>query len=234
MAGRIIAATVVVLLVAVAMAAEQCPSNAPEAGTCSAQSDQTSPAQQPDDLAATVMQEARRKRLELFQEWGFTLQDLLVIRTYKARMHRIRDQLEDALQQLAVVMYTENEDPQVRKQTAEQIAERCRKLQEEDRKLQEELMERVGAKDDPLKLAGLMLMGCVDSGRRVLCEISPGVAGGAQGTGLPLARGHELRQSLGGPPQRPRRPRAWWHRRRPAFSQPSQPQQAPTQQPPAQ
>lgn len=201
-------------LVAAAMAAgDNCPScQADEQKEClSCQSGHTSGNEAADNLAVVVREDTRRERIETMQEWGFSLQELQLIRAYKARMHRLKEQLDDALQTLAVVMYSRYEDPQQRLEAAQKALQRCQELQREDERLQQELIERVGAADDPVKMAGLILLGAVGGGRRTLCEVHVGVAGGAQATGGALP-GPQLRHTLGGPP-RPRRAWGWWWRR---------------------
>lgn len=206
----------VVLLAAWAQAAEQCAPASNQPAQPTAASDK------PDDLAATLRTESLQTRIKTMQEWGFSLQELQLIRAYKRRMHAVREQLEDALQALAVTMYTEYEEPEQRKKAAQEAVERCRRLAEEDRRLQDELIERVGAKDDALKMAGLILLGAVDGGRRVMCEVSPGVAGGAQGAGLHI-----------GPVARPRPgPPAWrWNNRARWMFRGRQPATPPAEQP---
>jgi hypothetical protein len=182
--------------------ADECPSQAqpltpPAATLGSGEKGQGAELEPADSLAQVLRQETLQDRLEIAREWGFEPQQLLLIRAYKARMQRLHWEMTEALQQLAVVMYTPADDPGQRQAAARAAVERCRQLAEQDRQLQEELIERLGARDDPVKMAALMLLGAVGQ-RRTVCEIRPGVAGGAQGAPA-LLQGPNLRHSLSEP-----------------------------------
>ena len=192
---------------------------------CESNTAPTADTEPADNLATVVREDTRRERIETLQEWGFTLQDLQLIRAYKMRMHRLKEQLDDALQNLAVIMYSRYEDPKQREEVARAALEKCQAIQREDERLQQELIERIGAKDDPVKMAGLILLGAVYGGRRTMCEVHVGVAGGAQATGASLG-GPQLRQTLGGWRARPPRPWRWW-RHFPGARGPQQPAQPP-------
>ncbi len=211
----------VIYIVALAAAADggnpARPANHEDCRQCAAEQDARGAAgdQPADNLAAVLREDTRRERIQTLQEWGFTLQELQLIRAYKMRMHRLKEQLDEALQNLAVIMYSRYEDPKQRLEVARAALEKCQQIQREDERLQQELIDRVGARDDPVKMAGLILLGAVSGGRRTMCEVHVGVAGGAQATGGALP-GPQLRHTLGGPPK-PWRPRVWrwWWRQAP-------------------
>ncbi|MCD6350588.1 MAG: hypothetical protein J7M26_00605, partial [Armatimonadetes bacterium] len=211
-AGICIALAVFLLAVA-SYGAEQCQATAGDGQQCESGQSQ----QNPDNLALTIKQDAVKERLETLQAWGFTGSDLLLIRRYKAQMHRLREQMEDALQELAVQMYSDAPDPQEQAEVAQKIVEKISALQQQDRQLQQELIRQIGANSNPMKMAGLMLLGAVANGRRTMCEVKPGVSGGSQGPGIPLHgfRAPGAQSAVAGAGQgrwrRPGRPpRFWW------------------------
>ncbi|MBC7289432.1 MAG: hypothetical protein H5T86_15595 [Armatimonadetes bacterium] len=162
-----------------------------------------------DNLAAVIVGDAIREQIQTYRDWGFSPQDLRLIFTYKARMHQLRQQLDDALQKLAVVMYTRYEDPELRLKAAREAMAECRRVQQEDERLQQELIQKLGAENDPVKMAGLVLLGVASGGRRTLCQVKVGVAGGAQAIGSRVAT-PGLRQSFnGGQGNRERWLRRW-------------------------
>ncbi len=173
-------------------AAEQCGAQAQVTGDGVA----AQPAPQPDNLAAVVTGEALKQRFGPIEAWGFSQEDMRLIFWYKLQMHRLQAQLQDQLQTLAVAMYSEYADPADQQQAARDALDKYRQVEEQDRQLQEQLLQRLDAADDPVKLSGLILLGVYGNGRRSLCEVKPGVSGGAQGVGLGL-QGLGLRGSMG-------------------------------------
>lgn len=175
-------------------AAEPCGAQAQVAGDGLA----SQPPSRPDNLAAVVAGEDLKQRFGPLEAWGFTQEDMKLIFWSKVQMHRLREQLEDQLQALAVAMYSESADPGEQQQAARDALDKYRSIEEQDRQLQEQLLQRLGAADDPVKLSGLILLGVYGSGRRSLCEVKPGVSGGAQGVGVGL-QGLGLRGAIGRP-----------------------------------
>jgi hypothetical protein len=186
---------VVVVIAGIASADEGC-------ATCGKSEGQqvSSPTTQPkpDDLGIVLKSEALGERIGTMQEWGFTAEDMRAIRIAKLRMLRLKQQLEDELQALAVAMYSKNDDPAARLEAAKQAVEKCKRIEQQDKQLQDELVRAVGAADDPVKMAGLILLGAVGGGRRTMCEVRPGVAGGAQDARPDLGK-LGLRETLGPP-----------------------------------
>ncbi len=159
-----------------------------------AQAGQAAQEEQPDDLARTLAEEALKARRERAERWHLTQRDLWLIGRSRAHMHAIRRRVDDLLQELAVVMYDPQATDEERQQKAERIAAEIRRLQEADRQLQLQLIQQTGADKDPVKYAALMLMGAIDSGRRVMCQVKVGVAGGANELPHIPIPGHMRRQ----------------------------------------
>ena len=160
-------------------------------------------AEQPADLGKVLAQQDLRARLEFAEGVGFTPEQLKTIFVTKHRIHKLQDDLRLSLTELAAALTSEGEDAEFKRQAADKYLAVKAEFDSEYAEVQEKLISDVGADDDPLKMAALMIVGAVDNGRRVTCAVQSAVSGGASPGVHGQSRENKLGRSFGPPPLRP-------------------------------
>lgn len=154
-----------------------------------------------DDQAAYDIQRelrgsAHKARVEFGRQAGLTDADMWEIFRTKVQLHRMHEDLRHELEALAVMLQGPGAEEDKRAAVEDYLSKRDETLAGRAA-LEQALIEKVGADENPLKMGALMIFGVLDSGRRVLCAVRSEVAGGA-GSGLRGAPGAEgLQQPLG-------------------------------------
>ncbi len=159
--------------------------------------------EQPADLGKVLAQQDLKARLDFAEGVGFTPEHLKTIFVTKHQIHKLQNDVRLSLTELAVALTSEAEDAEFKRQAAEKYLKAKAEFDSEYAELQEKLISDIGADDDPLKMAALMIMGVVDSGRRITCAVQSAVSGGASPGVHGQSREHKLGRSFGPPPMRP-------------------------------
>ena len=142
------------------------------------------------DIAGELSGGARQARAEFCRSVGFSERDMMAIFTTKFRIHRIQTELKTSLAAMAVAVLDAGDGDSEKLAAAERYVAERERLLAEQAGLEEALVRRVGADGDALKMAALMVLGAVDSGRRVTCAVNSEVSGGSGGS--VKRRGREL------------------------------------------
>lgn len=187
----LIVVVVGMFVVAVAVAEEQCDASGEKAV----------------DVGKVLAEQDRRAKVDFGLGAGFTPQEIGEIFRTKHQIHRLQDELRSSLTVLAVALQSDAEGEEFRRQAAVDYLAAKAEFDTKYAQLQEQLIEKVGANDDPLKLGALMIYGALDNGRRITCGVQSAVSGGSsQGA---HGQGHEenLRGSFRGAVPKARRGR---------------------------
>ena len=135
------------------------------------------------DVGKVLAEQDHRAKVEFGLGAGFTHLELREIFTTKHQVHRLQEELRSSLTVLAVALQSEAEGEEFKRQAAVDYLAAKAEFDAKYAELQENLIEKVGANDDPLKLGALMIYGALDSGRRITCGVQSAVSGGSsQGT----------------------------------------------------
>jgi len=115
----------------------------------------------------------------LGEDLGFRSLDMLTI----VRSWHEKRRLQDALRQEAGVLSTTLDSVVSAPERATEAAQHYLQVRRETlakmEAIDRDLIVRVGADKEPRKLTGLMILGIVDNGVRLLCPVHNGVIGGA-------------------------------------------------------
>ncbi|MFQ6097860.1 MAG: hypothetical protein ACE5O2_09040 [Armatimonadota bacterium] len=132
--------------------------------------------------ASALKQAEARQKFDAYRQWaadvGLTPRDVFTIMRAKGEMHRLQERLLAEAAALSVVLQTREADD-------EQVAEAVKRYVDlknwtvgEMKKIQDDLIARLDAENNPRAMGALLIMGAVDNGTRLLCAIHNGVAGG--------------------------------------------------------
>jgi len=152
-----------------------------------------------DEAARQQLALLKAEHVQLIEGWralgedlGFKPLDMLAL----VRAWDEKRQLQEALRQEAGVLSTALDSVVSAPERATEAAQHYLQVRQETlakmEAIDQELIARVGADKDPRKLTGLMILGVIDNGVRLLCPIHNGVIGGA-----PI--GAEAAARVGGP-----------------------------------
>ena len=131
------------------------------------------------DIAGETAHQTLKTRLEFADKCGITPQQLLQVMRAKAHMARLQHQLTQQTEALAVTLGSTTISDQEKQDAVEQyLAIREASLAQYNA-IQQEIVKGVEADSNPLALGALIVLGVVDSGRRVTCAVKSPVAGGA-------------------------------------------------------
>jgi hypothetical protein len=159
------------------------------------------------DLASELAGQTMKTRLEFAAYCGLTPEQFRTVMGAKVRLALLQAQIRDAARQLAVSL-TSDTIPDDEKRTAAEgyVAARADALAQYEA-AEKQIIAAVGADQDALKMGALIVLGVVDSGRRITCTVKSPVSGGAgNDLGASSQRG-TLRQSLVTPrAERPAKP----------------------------
>jgi len=147
------------------------------------------------------IQEALRQgplkaRLEFGREMGLTDRDMLAVFRAKREMQRLQEGLRRDLEALAVMLMGPATEEDKRAATEAYLRTR-EETATAQQALEQKLVTSLGAEQDSLKMGALLILGVLDSGRRVLCAVHSEVSGGAAGSLRLKPRTEGLRQPLG-------------------------------------
>ena len=130
------------------------------------------------DIQKSARGAARKEKLEFAQEMGLTQEHMRTIFRTKGALHRMQEELRRDLEAMAVMLQGPGAEED-KLAAVEAYLSRREEILAKQAEMELKLLETIGAHDDPMKVAALMVMGVLDSGRRVLCSVHSGVAGGA-------------------------------------------------------
>ncbi|MFP3904774.1 MAG: hypothetical protein ACLFWB_11080 [Armatimonadota bacterium] len=130
------------------------------------------------DLGEVLQGQTVRARLDFAEMAGFTKDELGMIMVTRRQIHRIQDELQASLVEMAVALQSESEDEQFKRSAVEKYMETKKAADERYDQLQSALIEALGANEDPLKMGALIVLGVIDSGRRITCAVQSSVSGG--------------------------------------------------------
>lgn len=146
------------------------------------------------DLGEVLEDQTVRDRLDFAEMAGFTRDELRMILVTRRQIHRTQDELQASLVEMAVALQSEAEDEQFKRSAVEKYMETKQAADERYHQLQSALIEALGPDEDPLKMGALVVLGVIDSGRRITCAVQSSVSGGVS----PGVHGQNAENSLRG------------------------------------
>lgn len=131
------------------------------------------------DIGRETAHQTLKTRVEFAEKCGLTPQQLGQVMRAKGRLGFLQHQLAQQTEALAVTlgsMAVTDEDKQAA--VERYLASREQALAQYEA-VQQEIIKAVGADSNPLAMGALIVLGAVDSGRRITCAVRSPVAGGA-------------------------------------------------------
>ena len=139
-----------------------------------------------DQVALQALNLEQAEHLQQIQGWiafgrdlGLTPRDLFAVGKTRNDKKALQEALRQEAAALSAALESSISAPEAARTAATRYIEARKRTLAEMDKLDDALIKQVGADSDPQKLAGLMIMGVVDNGVRLLCGIRNGVIGGA-------------------------------------------------------
>ena len=156
------------------------------------------------DIGRETAHQTLKTRVEFADKCGLTPHQLAQVMRAKGRLGFVQHQLAQQTEALAVTLGSTAVTDEDKQAAVERyLALRAQALAQYEA-VQQEIITAVGADSNPLAMGALIVLGAVDSGRRITCAVRSPVAGGAGTDVHGEPRDHGLLGSFG--PMRPGRP----------------------------
>ena len=150
------------------------------------------------DIAQIAADQTMKTRVEFAEKCGISPAQLRYVMGAKGRLARIQRRLMQEAEALAVALGSETISDEEKQTVVEEYLELRTESLAQCRAIEAQIVETVGADENPLAMGALIILGAADSGKRPTCAIKSPVSGGAGTDVHGDPRGREnLRASFG-------------------------------------
>lgn len=131
------------------------------------------------DIGKETAYQTIKTRLEFAEKCGISQEQFVQVMRAKGKLHRIGHDLTQKAEALAIALGSDTIGDDEKKAAVEEYMKLRAETVAQYNAIQDEIIKTAGADTNPLAMGALIILGAVDSGKRVTCAIKSPVAGGA-------------------------------------------------------